>query len=82
MLNFAVVITTYCLWGLNNRTVTHSLGSQVVTENILLLSLSLAHDLPQKYFFFFAESDGKEFEDDPLLQVLRKQRTWVKEQIR
>lgn len=28
------------------------------------------------------ESDGKEFEDDPLLQVLRKQRKWVKEQIR
>ncbi|XP_073342318.1 proline and serine-rich protein 3 isoform X2 [Pagrus major] len=27
------------------------------------------------------DSDGKEFEDDPLLQVLRKQRTWVKEQI-
>ncbi|XP_051261526.1 proline and serine-rich protein 3 isoform X2 [Dicentrarchus labrax] len=28
------------------------------------------------------DSDEKEFEDDPLLQVLRKQRTWVKEQIR
>ncbi|XP_070822719.1 proline and serine-rich protein 3 isoform X2 [Chaetodon trifascialis] len=27
------------------------------------------------------DSDEKEFEDDPLLQVLRKQRTWVKEQI-
>ncbi|XP_062278950.1 proline and serine-rich protein 3 isoform X3 [Scomber scombrus] len=27
------------------------------------------------------DSDGKEFEDDPLLQVLRKQRKWVKEQI-
>ncbi|XP_030249195.1 proline and serine-rich protein 3 isoform X2 [Sparus aurata] len=27
------------------------------------------------------DSDGKEFEDDPLLQVLRKQRSWVKEQI-
>ncbi|XP_068180747.1 proline and serine-rich protein 3 isoform X2 [Antennarius striatus] len=28
------------------------------------------------------DSDEKEFEDDPLLQVLRKQRSWVKEQIR
>eukprot|EP00064_Thunnus_orientalis_P013267 superscaffoldBa00002133_g13304 len=28
------------------------------------------------------DSDEKEFEDDPLLQVLRKQRKWVKEQIR
>lgn len=27
------------------------------------------------------DSDEKEFEDDPLLQVLRKQRKWVKEQI-
>ncbi|XP_028281310.1 proline and serine-rich protein 3 isoform X2 [Parambassis ranga] len=27
------------------------------------------------------DSDEKEFEDDPLLQVLRKQRRWVKEQI-
>ncbi|KAM8734662.1 proline and serine-rich protein 3 isoform 2-T3 [Acanthopagrus schlegelii] len=27
------------------------------------------------------DSDGEEFQDDPLLQVLRKQRTWVKEQI-
>lgn len=27
------------------------------------------------------DSDEKEFEDDPLLQVLRKQRTWVKDQI-
>ncbi|KAM9852304.1 proline and serine-rich protein 3 [Aulostomus maculatus] len=27
------------------------------------------------------DSDGKEFEDDSLLQVLRKQRKWVKEQI-
>ncbi|XP_029307148.1 proline and serine-rich protein 3 [Cottoperca gobio] len=27
------------------------------------------------------DSDEKEFEDDPLLQVLRKQRQWVKEQI-
>ncbi|KAM3614181.1 uncharacterized protein V6R79_011135 [Siganus canaliculatus] len=27
------------------------------------------------------DSDGKEFEDDPLLQVLRKQRRWVKGQI-
>lgn len=27
------------------------------------------------------DSDEKEFDDDPLLQVLRKQRTWVKEQI-
>lgn len=30
----------------------------------------------------FLDSDGKEFEDDPLLQVLRRQRTWVKKQIR
>lgn len=29
-----------------------------------------------------SDSDEKEFEDDPLLRVLRKQRTWVKEQIR
>ncbi|XP_062322642.1 proline and serine-rich protein 3 isoform X1 [Osmerus eperlanus] len=28
------------------------------------------------------DSDEKEFEDDPLLQVLRKQRRWVKEQLR
>ncbi|TWW79378.1 hypothetical protein D4764_10G0004080 [Takifugu flavidus] len=28
------------------------------------------------------DSDGKEFEDDPLLQVLRKQRMWIREQIR
>ncbi|XP_043973396.1 proline and serine-rich protein 3 isoform X2 [Gambusia affinis] len=28
------------------------------------------------------DSDGKEFEDDPLLQVLRQQRKWVKDQIR
>ncbi|KAF7657241.1 hypothetical protein LDENG_00029910 [Lucifuga dentata] len=28
------------------------------------------------------DSDGKEFENDPLLQVLRKQRKWVKEQVR
>lgn len=28
------------------------------------------------------DSDGKEFEDDPLLQVLRHQRKWVKDQIR
>ncbi|XP_074539081.1 proline and serine-rich protein 3 [Halichoeres trimaculatus] len=28
------------------------------------------------------DSDGKEFEEDPLLKVLRKQRKWVKEQIR
>ncbi|KAL4657712.1 proline and serine-rich protein 3 isoform X1, partial [Arapaima gigas] len=28
------------------------------------------------------DSDGLEFEDDPLLQVLRQQREWVKEQIR
>ncbi|XP_029360342.1 proline and serine-rich protein 3 isoform X2 [Echeneis naucrates] len=28
------------------------------------------------------DSDEKEFENDPLLQVLRKQRKWVKEQIR
>ncbi|KAJ8289770.1 hypothetical protein GJAV_G00005140 [Gymnothorax javanicus] len=28
------------------------------------------------------ESDGLEFEDDPLLQVLRQQREWVKKQIR
>ncbi|XP_029958025.1 proline and serine-rich protein 3 [Salarias fasciatus] len=27
------------------------------------------------------DSDEKEFEDDPLLQVLRKQRKWIKEQI-
>eukprot|EP00066_Takifugu_rubripes_P014627 XP_011603893.1 PREDICTED: proline and serine-rich protein 3 isoform X1 [Takifugu rubripes] len=27
------------------------------------------------------DSDGKEFEDDPLLQVLRKQRMWIREQI-
>ncbi|XP_028985701.1 proline and serine-rich protein 3 isoform X2 [Betta splendens] len=27
------------------------------------------------------DSDGKEFEDDALLQVLRKQRSWVKKQI-
>lgn len=33
-------------------------------------------------FFPFSDSDEKEFEDDPLLQVLRKQRKWVKEQIR
>ncbi|XP_036394497.1 proline and serine-rich protein 3 [Megalops cyprinoides] len=28
------------------------------------------------------DSDGLEFEDDPLLQVLRQQREWVKQQIR
>ncbi|XP_043115543.1 proline and serine-rich protein 3 isoform X2 [Puntigrus tetrazona] len=27
------------------------------------------------------DSDGEEFEDDPLLQVLRQQRKWVKEQL-
>ncbi|XP_050959411.1 proline and serine-rich protein 3 [Labeo rohita] len=27
------------------------------------------------------DSDGQEFEDDPLLQVLRQQRKWVKEQL-
>ncbi|XP_038129470.1 proline and serine-rich protein 3 isoform X1 [Cyprinodon tularosa] len=27
------------------------------------------------------DSDGKDFEDDPLLQVLRRQRKWVKDQI-
>lgn len=31
---------------------------------------------------FVPDSDEKEFEDDSLLQVLRKQRKWVKEQIR
>lgn len=35
-----------------------------------------------KYSVNVSDSDEKEFEDDPLLQVLRKQRTWVKEQIR
>lgn len=39
------------------------------------------HLIPS-YFFIFTDSDEKEFEDDPLLQVLRQQRTWVKEQIR
>ena len=29
----------------------------------------------------FSDSDEKEFEEDPLLQVLRKQRAWIKEQI-
>lgn len=28
------------------------------------------------------DSDGEEFEDDPLLQVLRQQRKWVKDQLR
>lgn len=27
------------------------------------------------------DSDGQEFEDDPLLQVLRQQRKWLKEQL-
>lgn len=31
--------------------------------------------------FAFSDSDEKEFEDDPLLQVLRKQRTWIRQQI-
>ncbi|XP_061531804.1 proline and serine-rich protein 3 isoform X2 [Phycodurus eques] len=31
--------------------------------------------------FVFSDSDEKEFEDDPLLRVLRTQRKWVKEQI-
>lgn len=33
-------------------------------------------------FLAFSDSDEKEFEDDPLLQVLRKQRMWIREQIR
>lgn len=33
------------------------------------------------FLFEYLDSDEKEFEDDPLLQVLRKQRKWVKEQI-
>lgn len=34
------------------------------------------------FLFVFSDSDEKDFEDDPLLQVLRKQRTWIREQIR
>lgn len=34
------------------------------------------------FLFAFSDSDEKDFEDDPLLQVLRKQRTWIREQIR
>ncbi|KAK2844412.1 hypothetical protein Q5P01_011071 [Channa striata] len=46
------------------------LGSAVNTVEVISQLLQEAED-----------SDEKEFEDDPLLQVLRKQRKWVKEQI-
>ncbi|KAI3360930.1 hypothetical protein L3Q82_013131, partial [Scortum barcoo] len=45
-------------------------GSEVNSMEVISQLLQEAED-----------SDEKEFEDDPLLQVLRKQRKWVKEQI-
>lgn len=46
----------------------------------LLLEIHLLY-FQTKYSVNVSDSDEKEFDDDSLLQVLRKQRTWVKEQI-
>ncbi|XP_014885357.1 proline and serine-rich protein 3 [Poecilia latipinna] len=59
------------------RNISSSSGSPVplnVTQN----SLEVISQLLQEA----EDSDGQEFEDDPLLQVLRQQRKWVKDQIR
>lgn len=50
-----------------------SLSSAHITSSIVLLIIH--------FYIWISDSDEKEFEDDPLLQVLRKQRKWVKEQI-
>ncbi|KAM4735260.1 proline and serine-rich protein 3 [Anableps anableps] len=49
-----------------------------VSLNVTQNSLEVISQLLQEA----EDSDGKEFEDDPLLQVLRHQRKWVKDQIR
>ncbi|XP_047215354.1 proline and serine-rich protein 3 isoform X1 [Girardinichthys multiradiatus] len=59
-------------------TITSSPSHSPVPLNVTQNSLEVISQLLQEA----EDSDGKEFEDDPLLQVLRQQRKWVKDQIR
>lgn len=58
---------------------------RLTVSSVHVCGISSSHPeahLINVFLFAFSDSDETEFEEDPLLQVLRRQRMWVREQIR